>query len=88
LVLDNFIGISRPGLDPTGFYLNGDGADGWFMGAGNGNLWGNGKQCDDEAGGYEEGDRVGMLLGLGGGWLPAPFQVMARSTAQVMQQVA
>jgi hypothetical protein len=32
-----------------------------------GTLWGNGKQCDDRAGGYEQGDRVGVLLDLGDG---------------------
>ena len=44
-----------------------DCTDGWFMRAFNGALWGNGKQRGDEAGGYEQGDRVGVLLDLGGG---------------------
>ena len=34
-----------------------------------GNLWGNGKEDDDEAGGFEQGDRVGVLLDLGNGSL-------------------
>jgi hypothetical protein len=37
------IGISRPNLDPTGGYYYGDCADGWFMSAYNGTLYGNGK---------------------------------------------
>jgi hypothetical protein len=39
------------------------------MGAAYGSLLGNGKQDDDEAGGYEQGDRVGVLLDLGDGSL-------------------
>jgi hypothetical protein len=43
--------------------------DGWFMDTTFGTLWGNGKQGDDEAGNYEQGDRVGVLLDLGDGSL-------------------
>jgi hypothetical protein len=32
-----------------------------------GALWGNGKKDGDYAGGFEQGDRVGVLLGLGDG---------------------
>jgi hypothetical protein len=39
------------------------------MNAADGALWGNGKAGDDEAGYYEKGDRVGILLGLGHGSL-------------------
>jgi hypothetical protein len=39
------------------------------MAAGYGTLWGNGKHQDDAAGGFEQGGRVGVLLGLGGGSL-------------------
>jgi hypothetical protein len=69
LVLDIYIGISRPNLDPAGDYLGADCTDGWFMDALAGALWGNGKAYDDEAGAYEQGDRVGVLLDLGDGSL-------------------
>ena len=67
LVLGIAIGISRPNLDPTGGYIWSDCTDGWFMDANIGTLWGNGMQGDDEAGNYEQGDRVGVLLDLGDG---------------------
>jgi hypothetical protein len=69
LVLGIFIGISRPNLDPVAYYLDADCTDGWFMGAGYGALWGNGNQFDDMAGGFEQGDRVGVLLDLDDGSL-------------------
>jgi hypothetical protein len=34
-----------------------------------GTLWGNGKYSDDQAGSYEQGDRVGVLLDLNNGSL-------------------
>jgi hypothetical protein len=39
------------------------------MAAGYGSLYGNGKAYDDGAGGFEQGDRVGVLLDLGDGSL-------------------
>ena len=39
------------------------------MDAEEGTLHGNGKEYDDEAGGFEQGDRVGVLLDLGDGSL-------------------
>jgi hypothetical protein len=63
------IGISRPNLDPTGWYCEQNCTDGWFMYAADGTLYGNGKEGDDEAGGFEQGDRVGVLLDLGDGSL-------------------
>jgi hypothetical protein len=69
LVLGIAIGISRPSLDPTGSYIRRHCTDGWFMAAGGGALWGNGKQNDDRAGSFEQGDRVGVLLDLGDGSL-------------------
>jgi hypothetical protein len=63
------IGISRPNLDPTGDYFGGGCTDGWSMNAFNGSLYGNGKLRDDEAGGYKQGDRMGVLLDLGDGSL-------------------
>ena len=69
LVLDIFIGISRPNLDPKGFDIGGDCTDGWFMYTGNGALCGNGKFFDNAAGPYTQGDRVGVLLDLDDGSL-------------------
>jgi hypothetical protein len=43
--------------------------DGSFILAGNGALFGNGKEASDEAGAYKQGDRVGMLLDLDNGSL-------------------
>jgi hypothetical protein len=62
-----FIGISRPNLNPAGAYCLRECTDGWFVNAYNGSLYGNGKQCDDRAGGYKQGDRVGVLLDLDNG---------------------
>jgi hypothetical protein len=64
-----YIGISRPNLDPTGRYYDSDCTDGWFMYAYNGALYGNGKGGTDEAGDYNQGDRVGVLLDLDNGTL-------------------
>ena len=68
-VLGIMIGISRPNLDPTGVYYGSECTNGWFMSAEDGALCGNGKYGDDEAGGYKQGDRVGVLLDLGDGSL-------------------
>ena len=67
LVLGIMIGISRPNLDPTGFFMLRGSTDGWFMDALYGTLCGNGKEDDDAADGFEQGDRVGVLLDLGDG---------------------
>ena len=66
-MLDICIGISRPNLDPTGWYCDRECTDGWFMDAYDGTLFGNGQEGDDGAGGYKQGDRVGVLLDLGNG---------------------
>jgi hypothetical protein len=63
-----FIGISRPNLDPIGYYWEEECTDGWFISASNGALCGNGKE-GDYAGEYNEGDRVGVLLDLNNGSL-------------------
>jgi hypothetical protein len=68
-VVNIYIGISRPNLDPTGAYLYSTSTDAWATNAHNGALYGNGKQGDDEAGEYKQGDRVGMLLDLDNGSL-------------------
>jgi hypothetical protein len=64
-----YIGISSPNLDPTGDYADKDCADGWFIDADDGSLFGNGEADGDEAGDYEQGDRVGVLLDLDNGSL-------------------
>jgi hypothetical protein len=63
------IGISRPNLKPTGIYYGMDCTDGWFIRAGIGTLCGNGMQNNDAAGGYKQGDCVGVLLDLDNGSL-------------------
>jgi hypothetical protein len=64
-----FFGICRPNLDPTGDYCEMGCTDAWFIHACDGDLFGNGKDEDDEAGGYKQGDRVGVLLNLDNGSL-------------------
>ena len=69
LVLGIYIGISRPNLDPTGVYFDRECTDVWFVDAEYGSLFDNGKEGDDHAGRFEQGDRVGVLLDLGDGSL-------------------
>ena len=57
------IGISRPNLDPVRKCTYGC----WFMHALNGTLFSHRKRGEDEAGRFEQGDRVGVLLDLGDG---------------------
>jgi hypothetical protein len=64
-----FVGVSRPNLDPVGDYLLSECADGWFIAAHSGALFGNGKEGDDDAGRYKQSDRVGVLLDLNNGSL-------------------
>jgi hypothetical protein len=64
-----FVGVTRPNLDPLGDYIEQECTDGWFAHTGYGSLWGNGKEEDDEAGPYKQGDRVGVLLYLNNGSL-------------------
>jgi hypothetical protein len=61
LVLDIYIGISRPNLDPAGDYLEADCIDGWFMAAEDGTLWGSGKEYGDYAGGSVTGPVVAAV---------------------------
>jgi hypothetical protein len=61
-----FVGIARPGLDTAhgkDYTVKGC-TDAWFMEASCGSLNGNGKRWDDEAGGFEADDRIGLLLDL------------------------
>jgi hypothetical protein len=60
-----FVGVTKPNL----VYIGRTRTNGCFIFTGNGSLWGNGKQNDDEAGEYEQGDRVGVLLDLNNGSL-------------------
>jgi hypothetical protein len=64
-----YVGVSRPNLDPVGDHMLRDCTDGWFIRGNYGFLYGNGKFDDDEAGEYEQGDRVGVLLDLNNGSL-------------------
>jgi hypothetical protein len=64
-----FVGVARPNLDHHGDYALMECTDAWFIHAGDGSLWGNGKYADDAAGSCEQGDRVGVLLDLDGGSL-------------------
>jgi hypothetical protein len=63
------IGISRPNLNPTDTYHRADCTDSWFIESSMGSLWGNGKEGNNEAGEYKQGDRVGVLLDLDNGSL-------------------
>jgi hypothetical protein len=69
ILVDTMIGISRPNLDPAGEYFHTECTDGWFIYGYNGSLCGNGKDFDDYAGSYDQGDRVGVLLDLDKGSL-------------------
>jgi hypothetical protein len=62
-----FIGISRPNLSTQGSYHWS--TDAWFMYPYAGSLYGNGKENNDQAGPYKQGDRVGVLLDLDDGSL-------------------
>jgi hypothetical protein len=64
-----FVGISRPNLDPEGCYYASHCTNGWFICAGAGSLYGNGKFHSNGAGKYKQGDRVGVLLDLDNGSL-------------------
>jgi hypothetical protein len=64
-----FLGVTRPNLNPIGFYGTKDCNNAWLIYAYGGDLCGNGLYGDDEAGGYELGDRLGMLLDLNDGFL-------------------
>jgi hypothetical protein len=68
-VTNILIGCSRSNLDPTQGYYKIDCTDCWFIECSIGGLWGNGKNYDDPAGPYTQGDRVGMLLDLNDGSL-------------------
>jgi hypothetical protein len=66
---DIYVGVTRPNLDPVGNYTRHECTDGWFITPGNGSLWGNGKEGEDRAGDFNQGDRTGVLLDLNNGSL-------------------
>jgi hypothetical protein len=66
---DMHVGVARPNLDPVGDNIHEECTDGWFIHAGYGECYGNGKGGDDPAGEYTQGDRVGVLLDLNDGSL-------------------
>ena len=61
------VGAVRPGLDHDKghHYTN----DAYFINAGSGALWGNGKSRADPQGRFATGDRIGVLLDLDASWL-------------------
>jgi hypothetical protein len=61
------VGAARPGLDHDNFHHNTN--DAYFIGGGNGSLWGNGKSNADPQGTFATGDRIGVLLDLDAGWM-------------------
>jgi hypothetical protein len=61
------VGAVRPGLDHDKHHW--DTNDAYFIDVGDGCLFGNGKEDDDQQGQFAEGDRVGVLLDLEEGWL-------------------
>jgi hypothetical protein len=68
---DILVGVTRPNLDHSKgiCYMNNHCNDSWFTHMGDGTLFGNGKYDDDEAGAYDQGDRLGVLLDLNNGSL-------------------
>jgi hypothetical protein len=63
------VGVTRPNLDPEGYYIDSECNDGWFIDVCDGSLYGNGKEYNDATGPYKQGDRVGVLLDLNNGSL-------------------
>jgi hypothetical protein len=64
-----YVGVTSGNLDYVGCYLDCDCADGWFIGVEDGSMFGNGKEGDNAAGGYIQGDHIGVLLDLDEGSL-------------------
>eukprot|EP00935_MAST-01C_sp_MAST-1C-sp1_P000058 g58.t1 len=63
------LGVCRPNADPRAEHVRREHTAAWLMYAGYGSLWGNGKEDDDQAGGFNRGDRMGVLLDLDDGSL-------------------
>jgi hypothetical protein len=64
-----YVGVTRPNLNPAGDYIGKSCTNGWFTHMADGALFGNDKFDDDDAGDYEQGDRMGVLLDLNKGSL-------------------
>ena len=64
-----YVGLCSPDADPRADHYGRQDTTAWLMGAGSGSLWGNGKQGDDAAGRFNQGDRMGFLLDLDDGSL-------------------
>ena len=67
-VTDTMLGVCRPDADPRADHWKQEHTTAWLM-ALDGVLCGNGKQASDEAGRFDQGDRMGILLDLDGGSL-------------------
>jgi hypothetical protein len=63
------VGVTKPNLDPVGYYMGSACTDGWFTHMVDGALYGNVKEGCDAAGPYKQCDRVGVLLDLNKGSL-------------------
>ena len=66
---DIYIGVCRPDADPRAFHGRAEHTTAWLMFANDGSLHGNGKWASDRAGGFNQGDRMGILLDLDDGSL-------------------
>ena len=64
-----FIGVCRPDADPRARHTMREHTTAWLMHAFDGALFGNGKCRDDQAGHFDDGDRMGILLDLDDGSL-------------------
>ena len=64
-----FLGVCRPDADSRAVHGGQDDTTAWLMHASSGSLFGNGKDLDDHAGGFNQGDRMGILLDLDDGSL-------------------
>ena len=64
-----FLGVCRPDADPRAYHGWREHTTAWLMYALNGRLFGNGKEDDNHAGGFDQGDRLGVLVDLSVGSL-------------------
>ena len=62
-------GVCRSDADPRADHGYACKTTAWLIGAKTGGLWGNGKEDDDRAGAFNNGDRMGILLDLDDGSL-------------------
>ena len=64
-----YLGVCRPDADPRVWHGLEEDTTAWLMDAFDGSLYGNGKEGDDRAGRFDQGDRMGILLDLNDGSL-------------------